>query len=72
MLSYWKAFVKVLTFQGNKNAIKYSLHSSKKSFFISESSTWIQCLILYLKKKNVNANISITKINVFAFVLIFG
>jgi hypothetical protein len=24
------------------------------------------------KKKNVNANISITKINVFAFVLIFG
>ena len=51
MWSYWKAFVKVLTFQGNKNAIKYSLHSSKKSIFISESSTWIQCSILCLKKK---------------------
>ena len=60
-------------FQSNKNAIKYSLHSSKKSIFISESSTWIQCSILCLKKKKkVNANISITKINVFAFVLSFG
>ena len=73
MWSYWKAFVKVLMLQGNKNAIKYSLHSSKKSIFISESSTWIPGSILYLKKKKkVNANISITKINGFAFVLIFG
>ena len=67
-----KSFCKGINVSRQKNAIKYSLHSSKKSIFISDSSTWIQCLILGLKKKKNKVNISITKINAFAFVLIFG
>ena len=49
--SFCKGIYSTLTFQGNKNAIKYSLHNSEKCIFIHESSTWIQRLILCLKKQ---------------------
>lgn len=55
-MSFCEGIYSTLKFQGNKNAIKYSLHSSGKCILINESSTWIKCLIPRSKKKHKSQN----------------
>lgn len=61
-MSFCEGIYSTLKFQGNKNAIKYSLHSSGKCILINESSTWIKCLIPRFKKNTkAKTNTSVNK-----------
>lgn len=61
-MSFCGGIYSPLKFQGNINAIKYSLHSSGKCILVNESSTWIKCLSLRFKKNTkAKTNTSVNK-----------